>query len=127
MFAKQNNCVVILVAHPRKMERDKDQEKYRMPTLYDISGSANFFNKTDFGVTVYRDYAEKIITVQVQKAKFRHLGEVGSVEYKYNSLNGRFEYEHQKDNSTYLDRNWEKPINTGDYDPDERIETDIPF
>jgi len=130
MFAKQNDCIVILVAHPRKMEKEKDSEKYKMPTLYDISGSANFFNKTDFGVTVYRDFSEKTITVQVQKAKFRHLGEVGSVEYKYNIMNGRFEYAYRRDNETYIDKDWDRvqlPIQG--YDPNEYIEhgSDIPF
>ena len=89
-FAKRKNVMVILVAHPTKMKRSEG--KYEVPNLYDISGSANFFNKTDFGLTVYRDMIEEEIKVHVQKVKFKHLGEQGCCTWKYNINNGRFEY-----------------------------------
>ena len=60
-FAKRKNVMVILVAHPTKMK--KESGKYEVPNLYDISGSANFYNKTDFGLTVYRDMVEEVIKV----------------------------------------------------------------
>jgi len=51
-FSVKHNVNVTLVAHPRKME--KNNGEYKVPTLYDIAGSANFYNKTDYGLTVHR-------------------------------------------------------------------------
>lgn len=92
-FAQKNNIAIFLVAHPRKMPKDRDSavKKMEVPNLYDINGSANFFNKTDFGVTVYRDFTDGRVEIHVQKVKFKHLGRVGRVDYCYNSRNGRFE------------------------------------
>jgi len=87
-FARQRNIIVFLVAHPRKL--NKLDKKYEVPTLYDISGSANFYNKTDFGFTVYRDYENNLVSVHVQKVKFKHLGSEGVVGYKYERASGRF-------------------------------------
>ena len=107
MFSKKFNILVHLVAHPTKMKKQKDSEFYDVPTLYDISGSANFYNKTDFGVSVYRNRETSNVDVYIQKVKFKHLGEPGLVEFKYNMNNGRFtdiEYETAVwDNTNYLD------------------------
>lgn len=89
-FCHKNNVSIFLVAHPRKMNKDKGTGKMEVPNLYDINGSANFFNKTDFGITVYRDFVENKSAVYVQKVKFKHLGEVGLAEYVYNYHNGRY-------------------------------------
>lgn len=105
-FAKRKNVTVILVAHPTKMK--KENGKYEIPNLYDISGSANFYNKTDFGLTVYRDVTEEEIRVYIQKVKFKHLGSVGYCTWKYNINNGRFSifngYNIEWDNTSYFKR-----------------------
>lgn len=88
-FAQQNDVLVVLMAHPTKMPKDKDG-KTMVPTLYDISGSANFFNKADFGIVVNRDRLKNQTEVQIQKVKFRHLGQNGSAFFKYNLNNGRY-------------------------------------
>lgn len=88
-FAQRNDILVILMAHPTKQPRNKDGV-IEAPTLYDISGSANFFNKADFGLVVHRDRAENTVQVLVQKVKFRHLGECGTALFKYNLNNGRY-------------------------------------
>jgi len=90
LFGKLNDLLIFLVAHPRKMQRGD------IPTLYDISGSANFYNKCDYGFTVHRITDEEgIMTndVQVhwQKIKFLHLGKQGISNFRYNYINGRFE------------------------------------
>lgn len=89
-FAQTKGILIFLIAHPSKMQKDKNTGMHEVPTLYDISGSANFFNKTDFGITIYRDFINSKVTVYVQKVKFRHLGAIGSSEFKYNLNNGRF-------------------------------------
>ena len=88
-FAQQNDVLVILMAHPTKQTKNKDGV-IEAPTLYDISGSAHFYNKTDFGIVVHRNRVENTVEVIVQKVKFRHLGEVGTALFKYNRNNGRY-------------------------------------
>lgn len=88
-FAQRNDILVILMAHPTKLPKNKDGIT-ETPTLYDISGSANFFNKADFGLVVHRDRINDTVLVQVQKVKFRHLGENGTALFKYNINNGRY-------------------------------------
>jgi twinkle protein len=95
MFARTNNVLVVLVAHPRKMGKSNNGF-YDVPNLYDINGSANFYNKADYGITVYRVTSEEnepVNEVQIHflKIKFRHLGNGGTVRCKYNYKNGRYE------------------------------------
>lgn len=94
-FCDRHQVVCFLVAHPTKMKKVKDKEYYEVPTLYDISGSANFFNKADLGISVYRNFTDKKVSVIVQKVKFNHWGETGSVEFEYDFPSGRF-YEDSK-------------------------------
>lgn len=111
-FARLNNCLVFLIAHPRKMEFEG--KGHKTPTLYDISGSAHFYNKCDYGFTVYRlrDGETGLFIHQVeihwQKIKFKHLGETGLSKLKYNYINGRFEPEYKTvddyDNSNWLNK-----------------------
>ena len=105
MFAKINDLLVILVAHPVKLEGGA------VPTLYNISGSANFYNKTDYGISVHRVFDDKnIMTDNVeiywQKIKFKHLGKQGISGLVYNQVNGRFEPDTEQqrrwDNSNWL-------------------------
>ena len=88
-FAQINDVLVVLMAHPTKLYKNKDG-RIEAPTLYDISGSANFFNKADFGIVVHRRREANYIEVHVQKVKFRHLGEQGMCFFKYNINNGRY-------------------------------------
>ena len=89
-FATRQNCLVILVAHPAKMYRVPGQEKHPHVTLEDISGSAHFRNKADFGIVVKRDDEAGVVRIHVQKVKFRHLGQKGTAVLKFNPVNGRY-------------------------------------
>ena len=89
-FAKINDVLIILVAHPAKMQRNKQTNLYEAPSLYDISGSAHFYNKADFGITVHRDFGSDTTKIIIQKVRFRHLGKKGEVIFKYNINNGRY-------------------------------------
>lgn len=88
-FARMNGVLVFLIAHPRKMQSKKDGAGFEVPTLYDINGSANFYNKTDYGFTVYRNYEASTVAIHVDKVKFKHWGKVGTAEFQYNAVNGR--------------------------------------
>ena len=105
-FAQRNDVMVILMAHPTKQSKNKDGV-IEAPTLYDISGSAHFYNKTDFGIVVHRNRIDNTVEVHVQKVKFRHLGECGTALFKYNLNNGRYSpytagVEPSWDNSNHL-------------------------
>jgi twinkle protein len=89
-FCERNNVHCFLVAHPTKIRKQKDSNTYEVPNLYDIAGSANFFNKTDNGITVYRDMETKLNTVYVQKVKFSHWGEPGQAQFSYDLTSGLF-------------------------------------
>ena len=102
IFKQKYDLHIFLVAHPRKMNK-KDNGLYEVPTLYDIAGSANFYNQVDNGITVYRDFATGHSHVYVQKVKFRHIGEIGESVFKYNIQNGRYnEIAEDQDFSMYL-------------------------
>lgn len=88
-FAQINDVLMVLMAHPAKQKKN-EAGIYDVPTLYDISGSANFYNKADFGLTIHRDFEENITRVCVQKVKFKHLGEPATVTFKYDVPNGRY-------------------------------------
>lgn len=88
LTAQKLDILIFLVAHPRKPEKIKGVES--IPTLYDINGSANFYNKADFGLIIDRDYQEKLTLVRVSKVKFRHLGKNGDAWFRFNTVNGRY-------------------------------------
>lgn len=87
-FARKRNKCVIVVAHPMKMRRDPRARKYPIPSLYDISSSAHWYNKADVGISIYRDFdAEKTIA-HVQKIKFRWFGKRGNVQFRWSAEGG---------------------------------------
>ncbi len=90
MFAVKNDILIILVAHPKKMEPDPKSGKTQVPNMYSINGSAHFFNKTDYGLTVERDDKDNLCTIHVQKVRFRNLGSCGEAHFVFNYTNGRF-------------------------------------
>jgi twinkle protein len=105
-FAKKNNVLLHLVAHPRKMPKNSNGT-YEKPNLYDINGSANFYNKTDYGFSVYRYFDENPhVEIDVLKVKFKHLGDGGQSDFHYNHLNGRLEeintFDNDFDNSSWV-------------------------
>jgi twinkle protein len=102
IFKQKYDIHIFLVAHPRKMPK-KDNGMYEVPTLYDVAGSANFYNQVDNGITVYRDFVNKLTNIYVQKVKFRHIGQIGDTVFKYNLQNGRYsEVGENLDNESYL-------------------------
>lgn len=89
-FARRNHCLVILVAHPRKMPLDPTTRQIAVPDMYDISGSASFYAKADYGLVVERDRSNEVTRIHVKKVKFKHLGDRGIATFVYNCVNGRF-------------------------------------
>lgn len=90
-FCELNKVHCFLVAHPTKIQKSKDDhELYDVPNLYSISGSANFYNKTANGITVYRNFKTLMTEVYIQKVKFKHWGQTGCVQLSWDKMNGRY-------------------------------------
>ena len=79
-----------IVAHTTKIQKDLKTHKYLIPTLYDIDGSASFYNSCFQGLTTYRYYKINVVAVHVQKIKFKPSGEIGVKYIQYNRDNGVF-------------------------------------
>lgn len=90
-FCELNKVHCFLVAHPTKIQKSKDDpELYDIPNLYSISGSANFYNKTANGITVYRNFKTLMTEVYIQKVKFKHWGQTGCIQFSWDKSNGRY-------------------------------------
>ncbi len=88
-LAQRCNIIVFLVAHPRKMTKDSCG-RYIKPTGYDINGSANFNNKTDFGFTVHREQGETKTNITAWKVKFSNYGTCGECDLEYDTVSGNY-------------------------------------
>lgn len=89
-FAMKNDVHVFLVAHPRKLQKDPKTGQYPPATLYDISGSAHFFNKTDNGLSIHRDFSTGVVTVYIQKVRFSWMGKCGFCCYTYDTFTHQY-------------------------------------
>jgi twinkle protein len=89
-FAQHNNVLIILIAHPTKMK--KENGIYEQPTLYDVSGSADFRNQTHDGFCIYRYFGENNYTqFKNLKTKYSFQGDIGgTVNYEYHIPSGRY-------------------------------------
>lgn len=130
-FAQQNDVLVFLMAHPTKMPKNPDG-KFQVPTLYDISGSANFYNKADFGITVHRDKEFGWTEIHVQKVKYRHLGQGGIAKFKYNLFNSRYVpledgIDPHWDSSNYLANKANSATTYNMFEPNTDFDNDLPF
>lgn len=86
MLSKKLNILVIFVAHPKKPDGEK------MPTMYSISGSGDWYNMADYGIIVHRERNESTgelknePTITIAKVKNFKLGKPsgGVITLKYN-------------------------------------------
>ena len=74
MLAKKLDILIIFVAHPRKPDGEK------MPNMYSISGSGDWYNMCDYGIIVHRERGDdgqlsNTPTIAVEKVKDFSLGE----------------------------------------------------
>ena len=101
-FCERNNVHCFLVAHPTKIQKNKQTGLFEVPNLYSINGSANFFNKTHNGFTVYRNFENKATEIYFQKVKFKHWGQAGTFcSLNWNFANGRY-YMFNPDDTNWL-------------------------
>lgn len=79
-FAKQYDVAFWIVAHPTKPHEGVK----KIPGLYDISGSANWANKADYGLTYHRpDFDKNEADIVVTKVRMGLPGKRGSVKVSF--------------------------------------------
>lgn len=91
-FGRNHGVHMWVVAHPMKLKKREDGT-YPVPTPYDINGSANWRNKADNCLAVYRDVGaedDRSVQAHVQKVRFRQTGKVGMADLTWNPINGRY-------------------------------------
>ncbi len=90
-LVREVNAHVWLVVHPMKLQKDRDGNR-PIPTPYDISGSAHWYNKADNIVTIHRRQTDDTqeVEVHVQKVRFRHVGHVGMATLLYDKVTGSY-------------------------------------
>lgn len=83
-FARRNDVHIWVIAHPQKLQKDKESGSYAPPTMYEISGGAHWRNKADMGLCIHRpDMTKDETIVFVQKVRFRECGKLGGVKFRY--------------------------------------------
>lgn len=109
-FAREKGLILFIVAHPTKMPKNKKTDKYEVPTLYDISGSSNWYNKAEVGIAVYREFSAdfertEYTAVYVQKVKHKHWGRTGYIKFHFDPPSQRFKQEKDLNcpNRSYLE------------------------
>ena len=113
-FAKRTDSLLLLIAHPTKLRKDEKTKKFPMPTMYDISGSADFWNMVDHGIAVRREQDDegKFQTygqINVAKTKYNYtMGETGLWNFRYNINNGRYVFDdiNTATSPTFDNSNW---------------------
>lgn len=90
IFARINNIHIWVVAHPRLLKKN-DKGGYDPPTPYDISGGAQWRNKADNAICVYRDdFDSKETEICIQKIRYKEIGKVGKSVLTYNTVSGGY-------------------------------------
>ena len=83
-FAVKFDILIILVAHPVKMNK-LDTGKRAIPDFYDVKGGGEFYDMCHHGLVVHRDYDMEVTLIRTLKVKFLHLGSSNEDSYfKYN-------------------------------------------
>lgn len=104
-FALNYGVHVWLVCHPTKLSKATSGDysgKYPPPTPYDITGSANFRNKADNCLSIWRDSDNDStdVEIHIQKVKLPEVGHIGLARLSFNKQSARFR-EAEADNGYY--------------------------
>jgi twinkle protein len=88
-WAMRTGVCLWLVAHPTKLTK-KEDGTYPVPDLYNVSGSSNFFNKPDAGLTVWRDIEQPNAPtiVKVTKVRWGEVTKYGESYFTYDPATG---------------------------------------
>jgi hypothetical protein len=90
-LAAKYQAHIMMVAHPTKMKANA-QGELPCPTLYDISDSAHFANKSDAGLVVHRETNDRTM-IKIAKTRYEEIGRPGKLYGTLLRGQGRFEIE----------------------------------
>lgn len=89
-FSLRHGCNIWIIAHPKMPQGMKQGEKPAVPTAYSISGSANWYNKADLGLTIHRP-APGQAELHLWKSRHRRWGEhPKDTLMNYDPVTGRY-------------------------------------
>ena len=90
-FSRTHNIHTWIVAHPTKLQKDKNGQ-YPVPTPYDVSGGAHWNNQADNILSVWRDRSvrDSPVQIHIQKIRFKKNGRLGMAHLVYDTLTGQF-------------------------------------
>lgn len=92
-FARDYQCAVWVIAHPRKPSSDGAPKR---PSLLDLAGSANFANKADYGVIFHRPFPDQpLVEAVVTKKRMGLPGAMGRVNLLWNVNTSGYELDMQ--------------------------------
>lgn len=118
IFAKRNNVLMFLVAHPTKpADGQRKLGAQSTPSGFDIAGSANFLNMSDVIMTVHRKQDEfgnksQSVRILISKVRDTDFGHEGSCYFVYNPSSGRYfpttatEFESENLDPTIRTKEW---------------------
>lgn len=98
VFALSREVAIFIVAHPSKPFGMPDDW---VPTGYSISGSAHWFNRADFGLTVARRMAH--VELHVWKCRFAHQGKQGVANLVFDPVTAAYEEQREAVRSHFQD------------------------
>ena len=82
-FCRDYRVAMWMVANPTKLRKD-DAGVYQPPSLYDVAGTAHWFNMCDVGLVVHRDFEGTEVQIITRKIRERGLyGEIGKRVFNY--------------------------------------------
>jgi len=107
-FARKHNINIWIVCHPAKPQKEKNGT-FQVPTLYDLAGSAHWYNKADNAFIVHRDDKHGTeMKVHIKKIKNRYYGKIGELGFDFIKSSGDFrvitQYEKQTKNRKVIGR-----------------------
>lgn len=110
MFARESGIQFFIVAHPTKPAKNKTGG-YNSLTLYDISGSADWYNMTDNGFIIHRDWNDKTgdkneSQLKIAKVKDEWYGKCGEILMRFEPATNRYHIDKQ----VYKSRGEEKQL-----------------
>tara|TARA_R100001530_G_scaffold135466_1_gene112737 strand:- start:804 stop:2375 length:1572 start_codon:yes stop_codon:yes gene_type:complete len=87
-FASRHDVHVLVVAHPRKLSKDKEGN-IEIPTLYDIEESSMWYNKADLGLIIHR--SDGLTLARVAKSRYEDMiGKRGQKLFRFQEETGHF-------------------------------------
>lgn len=95
-FAVKNNVYYVIIAHPHKLQKDKDTKSYPCPDVFDLAGGAMWNNKADNILIYHRpnhhtDPTDRLSELHSKKIRRQKIvGEKGVEQFDYNRRTRRF-------------------------------------